>query len=264
MFFMFGLRWLMKRGPKCAPGRQSRQGLQWAGVDQHPQRDRYAHGSILVSGDVNKIDAGFGWVYEDAAMVVVDKPAGLLSVPGRGEAGQTNLTTQVQAVWPDALVVHRLDQATSGLIVFGRGANAQRELSVAFAERRVFKRYEAIVHGLPQAEEGDVALPLTVDWPNRPRQIVDLTKGKAALTRWRVQGRSQTRAHLVLEPVTGRSHQLRVHMQVMGHAIVGDNLYGPQPPEADRLLLHAAVLHLPHPLRPEVLRFSSAVPFTLG
>lgn len=197
-------------------------------------------------------------------MVVVDKPAGLLSVPGRGEAGQTNLAMQVQAVWADALVVHRLDQATSGLIVFGRGASAQRALSIAFAERRVYKRYQAIVHGLPEADEGDVALPLMVDWPNRPRQIVDLDKGKAALTRWRVMARGESRSHLALEPVTGRSHQLRVHMQVLGHAIVGDSLYGPQPTQADRLLLHATALHLPHPMRPEVLRFSSDLPFALG
>lgn len=196
-------------------------------------------------------------------MVVVNKPAGVLSVPGRGEAGRDNLTVRVQALWSDALVVHRLDQATSGLIVFGRGTDAQRVLSVAFAERRVFKRYEAVVHGAPDADEGDVALPLTVDWPNRPRQIVDLTRGKAALTRWRVVARGTMRSHLMLEPVTGRSHQLRVHMQVLGHPIVGDTLYGPDPADADRLLLHAAVLHLPHPKRPEVLRFNSLVPFSL-
>jgi tRNA pseudouridine32 synthase/23S rRNA pseudouridine746 synthase len=206
----------------------------------------------------------FALVHEEAAMVVVDKPAGLLSVPGRGEAGKDNLTARVQARWPDALVVHRLDQATSGLIVFGRGAAAQRALSVAFAERRVYKRYEAIVHGVVAGDEGDVALPLMVDWPNRPRQIVHLVQGKPALTRWRVSVRTATRSHLLLEPVTGRSHQLRVHMQALGHSIVGDELYGPQPPQSSRLLLHAAVLHLPHPCRPEVLRFTSAVPFTLG
>lgn len=212
-------------------------------------------------------EADFALVHEEAEMLVVDKPAGLLSVPGRGEAGKDNLTTRVQARWPDALVVHRLDQATSGLIVFGRGAAAQRALSVAFAERRVYKRYEAVVHGLVASNEGDVALPLMVDWPNRPRQIVDLHSGKPALTRWRVAARSSatedTRTHVLLEPVTGRSHQLRVHMQALGHAIVGDELYGPQPPHNGRLLLHAAELHLPHPSRPEVLRFTSPVPFAL-
>lgn len=209
-------------------------------------------------------DAGFALVHEDEAMVVVDKAAGLLSVPGRGEGVTLNLTTRVQARWPDALVVHRLDQATSGLIVFARGADAQRALSVAFAERRVYKRYEAVLHGVLKDDEGDVALPLMVDWPNRPRQIVHLTEGKPALTRWRVAARSASRTHVLLEPVTGRSHQLRVHMQALGHAIVGDDLYGPQPPQAGRLLLHAAALHLPHPRRPEVLRFASEVPFTLG
>jgi len=210
----------------------------------------------------------FALVHEEAEMVVVDKPAGLLSVPGRGEAGKDNLTTRVQANWPDALVVHRLDQATSGLIVFARGAAAQRALSVAFAERRVYKRYEAVVHGVVAADVGDVALPLMVDWPNRPRQIVHLEQGKPALTRWRVLERGAARTRIQLEPVTGRSHQLRVHMQALGHAIVGDELYGPQPPHTSRLLLHAAELHLPHPGRPEVLRFSSRVPFawddTLG
>jgi tRNA pseudouridine32 synthase/23S rRNA pseudouridine746 synthase len=208
-------------------------------------------------------DRDLALVHEDADLVVVNKPAGLLSVPGRGEAGKDNLTARVQARWPDALVVHRLDQATSGLIAFGRGADAQRALSVAFAERRVYKRYEAIVHGVVAADEGDVALPLVVDWPNRPRQIVDLGRGKPALTRWRVAARGGACSHVLLEPVTGRSHQLRVHMQALGHAIVGDELYGPQPPNASRLLLHAAELHLPHPSRPEVLRFSSRVPFAL-
>lgn len=202
-------------------------------------------------------------VHEEAEMLVVDKPAGLLSVPGRGEAGKDNLTARVQAHWTDALVVHRLDQATSGLMVFGRGAAAQRALSVAFAERRVYKRYEAVVHGVVAAEVGDVALPLMVDWPNRPRQVVHLEQGKPALTRWRVAARNATHTQVQLEPVTGRSHQLRVHMQALGHAIVGDELYGPQPPHTSRLLLHAAELHLPHPSRPEVRRFSSRVPFKL-
>ncbi len=237
---------------RCGTSRPPTEGL-WPGV--HNWTDMLARMSDF---------EGFSLVHEDAAMVVVDKAAGLLSVPGRGEGVANNLTTRVQAHWTDALVVHRLDQATSGLIVFGRGADAQRTLSVAFAERRVYKRYEAVVHGVIHDDEGDVALPLMVDWPNRPRQIVHLTEGKPALTRWRAAARSGSCTHVLLEPVTGRSHQLRVHMQALGHAIVGDNLYGPEPPQADRLLLHAAALHLPHPSRPEVLRFASAVPFALG
>jgi tRNA pseudouridine32 synthase/23S rRNA pseudouridine746 synthase len=230
-------------------------------VVRHPQTGRDMRADMLQHmGD----DKTFSLVHEEAAMVVVDKPAGVLSVPGRGEAGKDNLTAHVQARWPDALVVHRLDQATSGLVVFGRGPDAQRALSVAFAERRVYKRYEAVLHGVLAPDEGDVALPLMVDWPNRPRQIVHLAQGKPALTRWRVAARSATRTQVLLEPVTGRSHQLRVHMQALGHAIVGDTLYGPEPAQTDRLLLHAAALHLPHPSRPEVLRFASEVPFTLG
>lgn len=258
----------------CAWGRApSRPGTSalWHGIhkagDGRPRMLARMEGTSTV-GDALPALPDSALVYEDADMVVVEKPAGLLSVPGRGEAGKDNLTARVQARWADALVVHRLDQATSGLMAFGRGAAAQRALSVAFAERRVYKRYEAVVHGLLVGDEGDVALPLMVDWPNRPRQIVHLSEGKPALTRWRVAARSgpgePARTHVLLEPVTGRSHQLRVHMQALGHAIVGDELYGPQPPHTGRLLLHAAALHLPHPSRHEVLRFSSRVPFTLG
>jgi tRNA pseudouridine32 synthase/23S rRNA pseudouridine746 synthase len=202
------------------------------------------------------------WLYQDGTMLAVNKPSGLLSVPGRGEDKRECVAARVQAAVPDALVVHRLDQATSGVMLFGRGASAQRTLSIAFAERRVAKRYEAVVRGDVAGDEGVIHLPLLTDWPNRPRQKVDHANGKPSLTRWRVLSRDAmaNTTRLALEPVTGRSHQLRVHLAAIGHAIVGDALYAPVP-EAPRLLLHACELRLPHPEHGRTLVVTSAVPF---
>lgn len=202
-------------------------------------------------------------VHEDAQLLVVAKPAGLLAVPGRGEAGLDNLAARVQARWPEALVVHRLDQATSGLMLFARGAAMQRVLSALFRERRVHKRYEAWVHGRVAGDCGSIALPLAVDWPRRPRQQVDLAHGKPSLTRWRVLARDDTaaaRTRLELEPYTGRSHQLRVHLLALGHAIVGDALYAPERP-APQLLLHATELGLVHPADGTARRWLHPAPF---
>lgn len=204
------------------------------------------------------------WIclYRDDALVAADKPAGLLSVPGRGEAGRDCLTVRVQADVPDALIVHRLDQPTSGVIVFGCGPAPQRALSMAFEQRRVGKRYEALVRGLPADDAGEIDLPLSVDWPRRPRQQIDHFRGKASLTRWRVLSRDAERgtARLALEPVTGRSHQLRVHLAAIGHAILGDPFYGP-PSDAPRMMLHACELRLPHPVDGRTLILHSDVPF---
>ena len=202
-------------------------------------------------------------VHEDAHLLVVAKPAGLLAVPGRGEAGLENLAARVKARWPEALVVHRLDQATSGLMLFARGAAMQRALSALFRERRVRKRYEAWVHGRVAGDGGSIALPLAVDWPRRPRQQVDLLRGKPSLTRWRVLARDEAaapRTRLELEPHTGRSHQLRVHLLALGHAIVGDALYAPERP-APRLLLHATELGLVHPASGQTLHWRHPAPF---
>jgi tRNA pseudouridine32 synthase / 23S rRNA pseudouridine746 synthase len=202
-------------------------------------------------------------IYNDAALVVIDKPAGLLAVPGRGENGADCAAIRVRAHCPDALVVHRLDQATSGLMVFGRGPAAQRALSRAFADRRVGKRYTAVVSGLLLQDLGDIELPLAADWPNRPRQRVDLRRGKPSTTRWQVLARdpaAQT-TRVELEPITGRSHQLRVHLLAIGHPVVGDVLYAPGQPAAPRLLLHAFALSLPHPHDGRVMAFASPVPF---
>lgn len=200
-------------------------------------------------------------VHADDALVVVDKPAGLLSVPGRGEEGRINLAHQVQAAFADALIVHRLDQATSGLMVFGRGAAMQRTLSMAFAARQVHKRYVAVVAGRMAEDEGRIDVPLLTDWPRRPRQRVDLQQGKPALTHWRVIERGDDHTRVDLEPVTGRSHQLRVHLLYAGHPILGDTLYAPEPQRAPRLLLHATRLALRHPALDTDCAWTSEPPF---
>ncbi len=200
-------------------------------------------------------------VHVDPAFLVVDKPAGLLCVLGRGEAGSDHLHARVQALHPDAQVVHRLDMATSGLMLFARGAPMQRALSIAFAERRIAKRYVAVVEGDVAGEAGEIDAPLSPDWPNRPRQLVDDLHGKPALTRWRVLQRLPGATRVELEPVTGRSHQLRVHLQSIGHPIRGDALYAPAPLGASRLLLHATRLAFAHPVSGEALVFDADAPF---
>jgi tRNA pseudouridine32 synthase / 23S rRNA pseudouridine746 synthase len=211
------------------------------------------------------IGAGFETAHVDAALIVAIKPSGLLSVPGLGEAGRDCLAARVQLAFADALVVHRLDMATSGLMVFARGAQVQRQLSIAFAQREVHKRYVAIVHGRLDAPHGEIDLPLAADWPNRPRQKVDAVHGKPSLTRYRVIeiDAVQERARVELEPVTGRAHQLRVHLLAIGHPIVGDALYATSDAhaQADRLMLHATSLRFAHPLTGELLQFDSPPPF---
>jgi tRNA pseudouridine32 synthase/23S rRNA pseudouridine746 synthase len=213
----------------------------------------------------------------DDHLLVLNKPCGLLAVPGRGPENADCLSARAQAVWPDALVVHRLDMATSGLMVMARGPDAQRTLSEAFAKRLTHKRYEAVVAGHvddtahPRNADGwhTTDLPLVVDWPNRPRSIVCHTLGKPSLTRWRViehgvQGQhSGGHTRLALEPVTGRSHQLRVHLLALGHPILGDMLYAPAAAQAQalRLLLHATRLCLPHPVTGQTVEWHSPAPF---
>jgi len=205
-------------------------------------------------------------VHADAHLLAIVKPAGLLAVPGKGEAGRDHLWGRVQARWPDALVVHRLDMATSGLMLFARGADMQRALSALFEARAVHKRYTAWVHGRLGAApgmQGEIALPLGADWPNRPRQRVDPAAGKPALTRWQVLAHDPAtgRTRVALEPVTGRTHQLRVHLAAAGHAIVGDALYGPADDTHPRLLLHACGLGFVHPVSGESLTLQDEAPF---
>lgn len=210
-------------------------------------------------------------VYEDADLLVLHKPAGLLCVPGRGPDKQDCLSARAQQRWPGALIVHRLDQATSGLVLMARHIDAQRRLSQAFAERQVHKRYQAVVQGCLMRkgdgkddggdDEGgpwhEISLPIGADWERRPLRVIDHAKGKPSVTRWRTlpprngqAGRPDTvTTRVELEPVTGRTHQLRVHMAATGHAILGDALYADAATQAlsPRLLLHACQLAFTHP-----------------
>lgn len=215
--------------------------------------------------------AGFTVVYADESLLVVGKPAGLLAVPGRGEDKQDCLSRRVQALYPDALVVHRLDMATSGLMLLARSRAVQRSLSQAFAAREVHKTYEAVVQGLPlmpgQIEDGwaTIDLPIAVDWPRRPLRVIDTLLGKPSVTRWQVHSHDAQAncTRLYLQPVTGRSHQLRVHLQALGHPILGDALYAPPDVQAaaPRLLLHAQELRLAHPVSGAAMQFRIATPF---
>lgn len=248
-------------------------------------------------------------VYADEHLLAFDKPAGLLAVPGRGPDKADCLSARVQAVWPEALIVHRLDEATSGLILMARSPRVQRLLGDAFAQRRVHKRYEAVVDASAaavaaafaasqpeaggQADEGEdewpqeqeaekdetaalsaapsalsappgwaaIGLPLLPDWPRRPRSKVDHAHGKPSLTLWRPAGGGPLpgTARVALRPITGRSHQLRVHLAAIGLPIVGDALYAPPAAQAlaPRLLLHASALQLTHPATGKPLRLAS-------
>lgn len=198
-------------------------------------------------------------IYCDESLLVVNKPAGLLSVPGRGADKQDCLSARIQQVFPDALVVHRLDMATSGLLIFARGDAIQRRLSEMFRERLVSKRYVAVVAGVLEEDNGQIDLPIGADWPNRPRQKIDTTQGRHSLTRYRVLTRNAETTRLELEPVTGRTHQLRVHMMAAGHPIIGDTLYDGR--TAERLMLHAHMLNFAHPLSAEPLSLQCEPPF---
>jgi tRNA pseudouridine32 synthase/23S rRNA pseudouridine746 synthase len=196
---------------------------------------------------------------QDEHLLIVDKPAGLLSVPGRGEDKQDCLSARIQQRFPDALVVHRLDMATSGLMVFARGEAMQRELSRMFRERKVSKRYMALVAGVLKNEVGEIDLPLIVDWPNRPKSKVDHELGKPSLTHYRLLGIENGDSRVELEPITGRTHQLRLHLASIGHPIIGDTLYDGR--SAERLMLHATRLAFDHPITAKPLYFESDAPY---
>ena len=221
--------------------------------------------------------AGIQVVYEDDTLLVLDKPSGLLSVPGKGEDKQDCLSARVQAVYANALVVHRLDMATSGLMVMARGLQAQRSLSKAFAGREVLKRYCAVVSGAMSHrpdEWGVINLPIALDWPRRPLRSIDEATGKPSLTHWQIDAQvlsatdavfdqSAAFTRLLLAPKTGRSHQLRVHLAAIGHPILGDTLYAPieVQTQSARLLLHASSLTLANPATARTMQFDSPSPF---
>lgn len=203
--------------------------------------------------------------HQDAFLLAVEKPSGLLAVPGRGADKQDCLLSRVQREHPSARVVHRLDMGTSGIMLFALDADTQRKLGFLFETRQIAKRYVACVRGVPEPAEGVIDLPLAADWPRRPRQRVDFTVGKAAHTRYRtieiVDDGHFARVELI--PTTGRSHQLRVHLVELGHPILGDTLYADENTQrmSTRLLLHAERLCFEHPHYAGTLNLESPVPF---
>ncbi len=207
-------------------------------------------------------DTGLDIIHLDDDLLVVNKPSGLLSVPGKGPDLADCLEARVHKVHPGALIVHRLDRDTSGVFIMAMNACAQRHLGLQFERRHLSKTYQAVVAGRMQADEGQIDLPLIADWPNRPLQKVCHDTGKPALTKWRVLSRGAASTRLELFPHTGRSHQLRVHMKEVGHPILGDPLYG-DAAAAPRLLLHAHTLTIRHPSGGAETAFCAQVPFQI-
>ncbi|MEI4197054.1 pseudouridine synthase [Roseovarius sp. E0-M6] len=201
-------------------------------------------------------------LHDDHEIVVVEKPAGLLSVPGKGAHLADCLLSRVQDVFPTALLVHRLDRDTSGVMIFGLSPHAQRHLGLQFEKRQTKKTYVARVAGRMEPKTGTVDLPLTVDWPNRPRQMVCPETGRAAQTDWRVMKAQEDESRVRLFPKTGRSHQLRVHMLALGHVILGDPLYATgAAADHPRLMLHSEELRIRHPDGGEGVKFRAKAPF---
>lgn len=199
-------------------------------------------------------------LHEDRDMVVLDKPSGLLSVPGRGPELSDSALSRVRELYPGAQAVHRLDLGTSGVLVIATRRKAESALRTQFQNRQTRKVYLALVQGSVLEDTGEINAPLICDWPNRPRQKVCQETGKAALTSYQVLERTSDSTLLVLRPHTGRSHQLRVHMQSLGHPILGDNLYG-QGQAGERLRLHASQLGLFHPFSGQWMVFNAPCPF---
>ncbi|WP_010138220.1 RluA family pseudouridine synthase [Oceanicola sp. S124] len=222
---------------------------------QHPP-------STLPPDDYQPPDVPLAVIHEDHEILIVDKPSGLLSVPGRGDHLADCLLSRVQTAFPMALLVHRLDRDTSGVMVFAMTPHAQRHLGLQFEHRRVKKTYVARVEGKLEPKTGTVDLPLIVDWPNRPKQMVDHENGKPAVTDWKVHRYAEGETRVRLFPQTGRSHQLRVHMQALGHPILGDPFYAEGAArDFPRLMLHAEELRLLHPDGGTGMKFRAKAPF---
>jgi tRNA pseudouridine32 synthase/23S rRNA pseudouridine746 synthase len=200
-------------------------------------------------------------IHEDAELLIVNKPAGLLSVPGKGPELADCLIARVQTAFPTALLVHRLDRDTSGVMVFALTKPAQRHLGLQFEKRHMKKTYIALVHGEVAEKTGVIDLPLIVDWPNRPLQHVNHETGKPALTEWRRGAIKDGSTRMRLFPKTGRSHQLRVHMKEIGHPILGDPFYSENSEAYPRMMLHAQSLKLRHPEGGRGIEFKAKTPF---
>jgi tRNA pseudouridine32 synthase / 23S rRNA pseudouridine746 synthase len=216
----------------------------------------------MTSSDYTPPDSPLVIIHQDHELLLVDKPDGLLSVPGKGEHLADCLLARVQAAFPEALLVHRLDRDTSGVMVFALTPHAQRHLGLQFERRHMKKVYVARVWGEIAEKTGTVDLPLIVDWPNRPLQHVNFETGKPALTDWRVVKYEDGTTRVRLYPHTGRSHQLRVHMKEIGHPILGDPFYAEGPArDFPRMMLHAESLRLRHPDGGKGMSFSAKCPF---
>jgi tRNA pseudouridine32 synthase/23S rRNA pseudouridine746 synthase len=218
--------------------------------------------SLITDFAYDPPDTPLSILYEDDSVIVVDKPAGLLTVPGKLENRQDCLITRLQSARWNALTVHRLDCDTSGVIIFARTKQAQGFLGQEFEQRRAQKTYIARLKGRMATDSGIVDLPLGSDWEYRPRQKVDHAKGRPAVTDWQVINRTDHETRVRLTPHTGRSHQLRVHMLALGHPILGDQIYAPETlANHNRLMLHAETLSLHHPVTKNRVTFTSPTPF---
>jgi tRNA pseudouridine32 synthase/23S rRNA pseudouridine746 synthase len=201
-------------------------------------------------------------LHQDHEILIVDKPAGLLSVPGKGEHLADCLMSRIEAAFPTALLVHRLDRDTSGVMVFALTPHAQRHLGLQFEKRYTKKTYVARVWGEIATKTGTINLPLIVDWPNRPLQHVDHENGKPAVTDYRVVRTGGGESRVRLYPKTGRSHQLRVHMKEIGYPILGDPFYATGPArDYPRMMLHSETLQFRHPDGGAGVRFTAKAPF---
>jgi tRNA pseudouridine32 synthase/23S rRNA pseudouridine746 synthase len=203
-------------------------------------------------------------IHHDQDIVVLNKPSGLLSVPGREAWHKDSLAMRILRVWPTACVVHRLDMATSGIIILALQKSAQSHMGRQFQQKQIDKTYFARVEGIVEADSGLIDLPLRCDWENRPRQIVDFEQGKSSQTQWEVVKREKQTTLVKLTPLTGRTHQLRVHMQQIGHPIVGDEFYATalgKRLSPQRLALHAASITLTHPSSELRVTFDCPPPF---
>jgi tRNA pseudouridine32 synthase/23S rRNA pseudouridine746 synthase len=202
-------------------------------------------------------------LFSDNEIIIVDKAPGILSVPGRGPEKLDSVSHRLSLLFPEVHIVHRLDMATSGIMVFARDKDALRSLQQQFQNRQTDKSYQAIIAGHLTPKQGAINLPMRCDWPNRPKQMVCYEFGKKSLTRWRVMEYIKDNTRVELLPFTGRSHQLRIHCDALGHPILGDNLYGSKESQTatEQLCLHAQSLTFTHPNTNERLTFTSPAPF---
>ena len=215
----------------------------------------------MIEFDYQPPDVPLKIIHQDDQVIVADKPAGLLSVPGKLEGRRDCLEVRLRAAFWDALLVHRLDCDTLGVMIFARTKQAQGFLGQEFEQRRAKKVYVARVHGVVEGENGRIDLPIGSDWPNRPKQMVDHQNGRSAITEWEVVERSAMETKVRLFPLTGRSHQLRVHMLALGHPVLGDPIYSDDAGRFPRLMLHAESLALHHPKTGEMVTYSALCPF---